>query len=482
MNQTHVPLPNSRRPAPADATRVRDPDPQREMEVTLDLRGPAWPDAENVPEHGLSSDEFNARYSSSAADAETVTRVLAGYGLKVEGISLPTHSMRVSGSVAAMEAAFQPHFGIYHSAAQGEFRDREGDIQIPAELAGIVTNVLGLGERQAARRAAAAQPAAPAAFAPADFEQRYQFPPGDGQGQQIAIAEFGGGYFPSDLQAFCAKYGLPVPVVQTTSVGLPVLTLDQIKHLSPARRKVQLGETVEVMMDVEVIAGLCPHAQITVYYAPFTQKGWTEDDAQTWSPAALISINARLAAAATRGITVCVSSGDDGSGDQVADGRAHVNFPASSPFVLSVGGTMVSGGVEQTWWEAPGQRTPQGGGSTGGGVSVVFQRPQWQTVQVKSLNQRRHQCGRALVGGPDHAPERGAAGRQPAALPDPAPVPERCQRTARGASVQRHRRGRQRLESAARRRVPRRGGVRRGHGRGYAERRRAAQGVVVTAR
>ena len=67
------------------------------------------------------------------------------------------------------------------------------------------------------------------------------------------------------------------------------------------------------------------------------------------------------------------------------DGRAHVNFPATSPFVLSVGGTMLTP-EEVVWWNAPGDRSVSGGGSTGGGVSVVFPRPSWQQVQVASLN------------------------------------------------------------------------------------------------
>src|SRR5207237_425889 len=157
-------------------------------------------------------------------------RVLERYGLTVESVSLPTHSMEVSGSAAAIEAAFRPHLGIYHSAARGEFRDREGDIQVPTEVAGIVVDVLGLGERQAARRASVADAitlatgAGAKALTPADFEARYQFPAGDGAGQRIAIAEFGGGYFPNDLQAFSTKYGRHVPAVQTVSVGWPVLT------------------------------------------------------------------------------------------------------------------------------------------------------------------------------------------------------------------------------------------------------------------
>ena len=162
-------------------------------------------------------------------------------------------------------------------------------------------------------------------------------------------------------------------------------------------------------MDIEIVAGLCPAAAISVYFAHFTQRGWIDllnavvtaqpvpvvlsvswglaEDATDWSSSAVQEINQRLQAAAMLGITVCAAAGDDGAGDQMQDGHAHVNFPASSPFVLSVGGTMLTGTPpeEVVWWQAPGYRAG-GGGSTGGGVSTVFPRPAWQTVQVASLN------------------------------------------------------------------------------------------------
>jgi kumamolisin len=43
---------------------------------------------------------------------------------------------------------------------------------------------------------------------------------------------------------------------------------------------------------------------------------------------------------------------------------------------------------EVVWWNAPGDRSVRGGGSTGGGVSTEFDRPAWQTVTVTSLNPR----------------------------------------------------------------------------------------------
>ena len=190
-------------------------------------------------------------------------------------------------------------------------------------------------------------------------------------------------------------------------------TLAQIQTLPPKQRNEELDSSIEVNMDIQIVASLCPQAEIFVYFAPFSQKGWVDlldaliagtpakpvvlsvnwglaEDSPDWSKAALTEINARLQAVALLGITVCVSSGDDGSGDELTEGRAHVDFPSSSPFVLSVGGTMLTGPAtnpeEQVWWETPGERTSKGGGAGGGGVSVFFKRPQWQSVQVKSLN------------------------------------------------------------------------------------------------
>ncbi|HEX5264846.1 MAG TPA: S53 family peptidase, partial [Phenylobacterium sp.] len=318
------------------------------------------------------------------------------------------------------------------SADQGDYRGREGEIYIPGELDGLVTGVFGLDERKVARRktstddaGAALAPASPSAAAavasapkrpvrPEDLERWYNFPPGDGAGCQIVIAEFGGGYFDEDLAAYCTKMGRRMPSVTAHGFGRPAYTLQEVMGLPADQRNAELGASVEVMMDVQIVAGLCPAAEIFVYFAPFTQKGWvdllnavikgapatspvavsvswggTEDDPEQLTPAAVQAIDDKLNALAHMGITVCVSSGDDGSGDQVSDGAAHCDYPASSAFALGVGGTeFSSAGREVVWWDPPGRRTgtKKGGGATGGGVSTVWARPSWQTVHVASLN------------------------------------------------------------------------------------------------
>jgi hypothetical protein len=79
-----------------------------------------------------------------------------------------------------------------------------------------------------------------------------------------------------DLQAFCTKFHVSVPQVQVKPINIPAYTLDQIKHLPSAQQDGELGMAMEVMMDVQIIAGLCPKATIIVYFASFDQKGWID--------------------------------------------------------------------------------------------------------------------------------------------------------------------------------------------------------------
>ena len=417
MPETHGVLPGTRRPVPVGARRVRDIDPNAHIEVTVTLKAPPLP----LPgETGtFTPAELARQYGAPLDDIRKVETTLRSYGLHIEGVGPTRRTLRVSGTASAMEAAFKAGVAIYQSAAQGEFRGREGSVSIPAEIAGLVESVVGLDQRKVAHRKAGVHGHSTATpLGPGDLETHYNFPPGDGAQQKIAIAEFGAplqsgsflppAFLPEDVAAFCESQKRPVPTVTTVPVNLAPLTLDQLKSLPAQVANVVLDETGEVMMDVEIIATLCSAAEISVYYATFDQKGWLDlvervtadqpvalsvsyglaEDSPEWEPAALESINTALQAAALAGITVCVSSGDDGTNCDMPDSRAHVEFPGCSPFVLSVGGTMLAGAAQEVvWWQSPGRRNGNGhSGATGGGVSTIFARPPWQNVAVTSIN------------------------------------------------------------------------------------------------
>jgi len=75
------------------------------------------------------------------------------------------------------------------------------------------------------------------------------------------------------------------------------------------------------------------------------------------------------------GVTVFVSSGDNGSDCQIGDGKAHVNYPVSDPWVTGCGGTTIQNISDDTFTEL----TWNDDGVTGGGISDIFtQVPYWQ--------------------------------------------------------------------------------------------------------
>jgi kumamolisin len=404
-----VPVSGSDRPRAKGATFAGRPDPRSKLEITITLRGPKLPDTNQLSRGVLSPAKFKARYSASKRDVDKVSQVLRAGHLKIVSVSRETRSMRVSGTVAHMEKLFRPDLCWFKTADRPKFRDRESDYVVPRSLKNIITGLIGFGERQVASRKRARIGAGLDQLGPEELGRLYRFPLGDAAGQKIAIAEFGGGYFSEDVRLFCRRYRRVQPKIKPVSVNAPVHNLRQIEDLPANQRGDVLEDASEVMMDVEIVAGLCPAAEISVYFATWNQKGWVDlldrvikdrpavlsvswgeaEDSSEWSPAARRVINERLQMAAALGITICVASGDDGTGDEQTDGRAHLDFPSASLYVLAVGGTMLNhehGKItEQVWWESPGKRSG-GGGSTGGGVSALFRRPKWQDVRIASVN------------------------------------------------------------------------------------------------
>lgn len=398
-----VVLPGSQRAKALGAVALQQADASTEIDVTVKLKRKApLPEIDPDRPQILTAAQVAQDYGASQEQMDLAARAFEGYGLKVIDADLGSRSLRLSGTVGAVETAFGTKLFDFETDA-GVQRGRSGALYIPAALAGIVEGVFGLDERRVARArqgglSAAARAAHPQAglFA-AQLAALYNFPPGDGGGQTIGLLEFGGGYFEKDLAHFCRLAHISLPTVQPISVG-------------GVATNVKDGQEGEVMLDIEVAASACPMATINVYFSRFDEQGWVdaldqairdqptvisvswglaEDDPQ-WSQGAIQAISDSLHQAALVGITVCVASGDDGSSDQILDGLAHLDFPAASPYALAVGGTSFTLAAnkiagEVAWKQGDGRRA-DGGGSTGGGVSQLFARPAWQTVSIPSVN------------------------------------------------------------------------------------------------
>jgi kumamolisin len=136
-----------------------------------------------------------------------------------------------------------------------------------------------------------------------------------------------------------------------------------------------------------------------VFFAPNTDQGFIDavttavnDSAvtlisiswggpeSTFTTQSMTTFNQAFQDAGTMGKTVFVAAGDSGSSDGETDGANHVDFPASSPYVVGCGGTTLEANIstdtitsEVVWNE-----TASNEGATGGGVSDFFPKPSYQ--------------------------------------------------------------------------------------------------------
>jgi kumamolisin len=295
-----------------------------------------------------------------------------------------------------LASAFGTELSVVTSTAPGggevRHRYRTGDLQIPAELDGIVVAVLGLdGRPQAATQYRFAdETTVQVTYTPLQVAGIYQFPAGtDGTGQTIGIIELGGGFSESDLDSYFSALGLATPSV--TAVGVDGAT--NVPDQDPD------GADAEVLLDIEMAGSIAPGAAQLVYFAPNTDQGFIDAVTEavqaqpspaavsiswggaesSWTTQAMTALDEAIADGVALGVTVTVAAGDNGSSDGVSDGEPHVDFPASSPHALACGGTSLdadpSTGVvtSETVWNDGTE-----GGATGGGVSAQFALPTWQ--------------------------------------------------------------------------------------------------------
>ncbi|HZR56723.1 MAG TPA: S53 family peptidase [Terriglobales bacterium] len=380
--------------------------PNEQIEVTVRLRSRAGKTPPVAPEsfrqlpaqrRVLSREELEKVHGADPASIARVEAFAGEQGLTVVGTSAARRTVVLSGTVAAMSAAFGVQLAQYEHSG-GQYRGRTGAIHIPAKLNDVIEGVFGLDNRPQAKphfRRRRGQPnihahAASLSYTPPQLAKLYDFTTDvDGSGECIALIELGGGFTQADLKSYFGELGLNTPVVTAVSIGNG--------NNSPTGDP--NGSDGEVMLDIEVAGGVAPGAKIVVYFAENTDAGflnaittavhdktnnpsvisisWGSAESN-WTAQAMTSMDEAFQSAAAVGVTVCVAAGDDGSTDGAQDGLNHVDFPASSPNVLACGGTRLTASQnsitsETVWNELPNE------GATGGGISDFFPLPSWQT-------------------------------------------------------------------------------------------------------
>ena len=398
----------------------------------------------------VSGEEFNTTFGANPEDLAKIASWAKSNKLKVLDSDVAKRRVLVEGTIGDISKAFGVQLNEYQHPKSGAFRGREGEVHVPAALFGIVQGVFGLDTRPIGKprlrranvqpadirdlaqttkkarggHAAAANPF-PGTFFPTDVAQLYGYPDTtSGKNENVAIFAFNGtgpdphgGYSKTALKTYFENVlGGTTPTITDVVVQGPGNFPGPDTNASSNNG----DATGEVMLDMCVVGSVAPGANIFMYFTEFTSQGWLdalhtaitdsneisvisisygnpEDDPQgAWTAMGVQLVNQAFQAAAAKGITVCCASGDDGSSDQVTTG-AHVDFPASSPFVLGVGGTKLvaaNGSIkkETVWNETLHQE-----GATGGGVSAVFTKPTYQNnANVPPSANAPHNIGRGV--------------------------------------------------------------------------------------
>lgn len=397
--------------------------------VTIVLRrrpdGPPLPDissfvAKTLNERlHMSNDEFEEKYGAAPDDIKKVVEFAKTRGLKVVESHAARRTIVVSGTAAQMSEAFGVTLGRYQHdivLRRGEkpqtetYRGRDGFVHVPSELSDIVVGVFGLDNRTITKSNSVESPNTTTLTVP-QVSKLYNYPTNSSTGQTIGIYSVSG-YDIRDIKSYFA--GLPA------GYTMPKVN-DIIVHGTNPGFDVG-GETTQ---DICIAASFAPGSAISVYITTRGQRGWVDlinrvvhpnagevhcsvlsssffiskgDDSATLdneglSTAFLNAVSAAFQDAAIRGVTICIASGDTGTDSGVGNGKAHVQYPASDPWVLSVGGTTI-GNVSGSSFDEYVWNDDRG--ATGGGISDLFALPAYQTGIVTQPSINDNHIGRAV--------------------------------------------------------------------------------------
>jgi uncharacterized protein (TIGR03437 family) len=365
----------------------------------------------------LTPEQFGGRFGLNSSDQSKIVAWLTSAGFAVDHRARSANWIAFSGAAGQVSSALRTP--IHQFEVNGEMHFANTTVpSVPEALSDVVSGFLGLNDFRAHSNAELVPPAYNSGgshfLAPADFTAIYDVGPLytagiDGTGQSIAIVGESDVLL-SDITAFRNRYGLPANSPKMLLYGT-----------DPGFNGAQL----EGNLDLEWAGALAPKA--TIYYV-YAQSAFTalivaiEDYVAPVISASYSSCEidadypdyrAVAQQANAQGITLLAASGDAGAAgcdEQGAEPFAtrglSVNFPAVLPEVTGVGGTMFAEGSGTYWGPANSttfgsalsyipevawnESATTGLGSTGGGASLLYAQPAWQTGPGVPADGARH--------------------------------------------------------------------------------------------
>jgi kumamolisin len=344
--------------------------------------------------HYINARMFGRRFGVSDLQLADLRLALTRAGIRITDQYPQRTALDVVAPAGVVDRVFGVQLADYRSSSGRRYHSPLKAPVIPDPLRGMVSGVAGLHGALVSR-----SDDVPAdGVSPAIGAKVYNLTPLysrgiRGQGETVAVLE-SSRFAQSDLDAFSSHFRLP----QFTAQSVP------IPHDGPATDHSNVGEE-ETELDVELIHEVAPQATILDYNAPNVSPAGDDtlgdmidhlvaqgrvkivSDSMGYCelgfPAADIRRDEQaIEAAVSHGINIFKSTGDSGAYQcerfNSSDRRLSVEWPASSPGVIAVGGTSLAvtatgGYAGETAW----QDVLEAAGG-GGGASAVFPRPGWQ--------------------------------------------------------------------------------------------------------
>ncbi|MFZ6709639.1 pre-peptidase C-terminal domain-containing protein [Undibacterium sp. TC9W] len=373
-----------------------------QISVALKLRNKAELDAittgilngKNVKT--ISNAEFMNRFAPTTAQVQSVVNYLKASGFVNVTVSDNRMLVTADGAAATVKTAFNTDLQTF-SIDGRTVHANTTDAQIPQSLSDIVLAVHGLQNVHTYRTHLVrpnANTLASTGHNPTEFSAIYNAS-GLPSAVNATIGIITQGSMTQtikDLNTFTSKAGYPTANVETVTIGSPSTDTSGIGewNMDTQDALATAGGTIKKM--VLYTANTLNLTDITAAYNRAVSDnvakvinvslGMCENDAQNGGITA--SNDQIFQTAVAQGQTFAVSSGDSGAYECGGPGTSQ-SYPSASPYVISVGGTLLNTSgttwVSESVWSCTTAANCQASasGGAGGGPSLTESAPSWQT-------------------------------------------------------------------------------------------------------
>ncbi|HLK18201.1 MAG TPA: protease pro-enzyme activation domain-containing protein [Bryobacteraceae bacterium] len=397
-------------------TLMLTPSESQKADLAQLLRDQQDPNSPNY-HHWLTPEEYADRFGVGVDDLNKITSWLEGQGLTIASVARGRNWVAVNGDASRIESAFQTEIHEYLTNGEKHFAAAV-EPSVPAAFSGVILKIRGLNDFRMKPKRIRRNPDAHSTLSPHytasdgenfltpdDVANIYDIAPlytagFNGKGQWLVVVGQTRVNV-SDIQHYRSSYGLPandpqsILVANSPDPGIQSSDLDEADLDLELSGAVARNATILYVYSTDVIESV--QYAIDQNLAPVISQSYGSCEPETPSSDAL-AFQQMAEQANAQGITWLAASGDSGAADcdDSQNPGLSVDLPGSVPEVTSLGGTEFAEGSgqywrasnassgesvisyipETTWNDSTQDGQPSSGG---GGASIYFPKPTWQT-------------------------------------------------------------------------------------------------------